>query len=128
MARVLLIEPDKPLATSIKKFLSRKGHLVDWQPDPQGAINSADRKPPDAVIVDLALGAHNGVEFLYEFRSYPEWLTVPIIVYAGVAPQELTSLESAFEKLTVSAYHYKPTTSMVDLAKSVERLVATVPG
>lgn len=126
MARILLIEPDKQLAITIKKYLSRKKHQVDWQPDPQGAVNSADRRPPDAVILDLSLGKHNGVEFLYEFRSYPEWLTVPIILYTNLSAQELAGLEHSFDELTISAYHYKPATLVAQLAESVERVVSNV--
>lgn len=127
MARVLLIEPDKPLAGSIKKYLSLRKHQVDWRPDPQGAVNSADRRPPNVVILDLSLGKHNGVEFLYEFRSYPEWLTVPIVIYTSLSPQELAGLEKSFEELNISAYHYKPSTTMDQLAKSVERAASAVP-
>jgi len=127
MARVLLIEPDKPLAGSIKKYLSLRKHQVDWRPDPQGAVNSADRRPPNVVILDLSLGKHNGVEFLYEFRSYPEWLTIPIIIYTSLSTQELAGSEKSFKELTIYSYHHKPSTTMAQLAKSVERAASTVP-
>lgn len=125
MSRVLIIEADKLLAGNLKKYLERAGHLVSWRSDPQSAVNSADKHRPDVVILDLVLGGHNGVEFLYEFRSYPEWLTVPIIIYSGLPPEELSGTEPALAELTIGAYHYKPATSLQQLAASVDRLATT---
>lgn len=127
MARVLLIEPDRPLAQNIKKYMIARGHRVNWRPDPQGAVNNADRHSPNVVVLDLSLGSHNGVEFLYEFRSYPEWLTVPVILYTNLSGQELAGLEHSFTELGVATYHYKPATSLSQLADSVESLVTAVP-
>jgi two-component system, OmpR family, response regulator len=127
MAHVLIVEPDHQLAKTVKKYLIAKGHTVSWRPDPQGAVNSADRNRPHVIILDLSLGSHNGVEFLYEFRSYPEWLTIPIIIYTNLSKHELAGLEDSLSELTVSAYLYKPKTSMAELTDSVQRLASAVP-
>ncbi len=126
MPRVLIIESDKLLAGNLRAYLEKLGHSVSWRCDPQSAVNSADKRRPDVVILDLVLAGHNGVEFLYEFRSYPEWLTVPIIIYSSVSPEDLSGAELAMADLTVGAYHHKPETSLAQLAASVERL-ATAP-
>ena len=126
MSRVLLIEADYPLAKSTKQYLRSQGHSVRWQADPQSAVNSADKWHPDIIVLDLVLGSHNGVEFLYEFRSYPEWLTVPIIIYSSLSPQALTGSEAALADLTISAYLYKPDANLAALANAIAKHSATV--
>ena len=42
MARILFIEPDRLLGANARKIFKRAGHDVNWQVDPQAAIDSAD--------------------------------------------------------------------------------------
>ncbi len=121
MSRVLLIENDNLLAGNMAAYLKRDGHSVTWHKHPQAAIEAADTEHPQIVILDLVLGAHSGAEFLYEFRSYPEWQDVPVILHTGVSPEELASSQEALAHMDIAAYHYKPTTSLATLAKSVKR-------
>ena len=123
MANILLIEADRPLAASLQKFLTNAGHTVDWNVDPQAAMDSADSQRPDLVIMDLMLAGRSGVEFLYEFRSYPEWQELPIVVFSNISAGDLGSSAIGFEELSISAFHYKPATTFADLSQSVERLL-----
>ncbi len=125
MAKVLLIEPDSVLAKSIGVILNKAKHRVVWKPDPQAAINAADRLHPDVVVLDLALGSHNGIEFLYEFRSYPEWYDIPIILYNSHDNQDVEGLESAFSELGVKSILYKPADTIAELAEKIQQLVPT---
>jgi CheY-like chemotaxis protein len=115
--RILLIETDKVLATTLCNYLGRRGHEVEWHVDPQAAMHSADKQCPDAIILDLLLAFGSGIEFLYEFRSYPEWQTLPVVVFSNIAPGELGPTEMALDQLNVSAFHYKPETSLRDLGR-----------
>src|SRR3982750_184304 len=102
MARVLLIETDRPIATNLQKFLQKAGHDVEWQVDPQLAMDSADMRQPDVVILDLLLAGRSGVEFLYEFRSYPDWQRLPVIVFSNISAGELGSTAIGFDELNIS--------------------------
>jgi DNA-binding response OmpR family regulator len=74
MANILLIETDRLLAKNLSKYLTKFGHEVSWHVEPQAAMDSADQKCPDVIVLDLLLAnSRSGIEFLYEFRSYPEW-------------------------------------------------------
>lgn len=126
MPKILLIESDRILADAVTKILAKNGHKVDWHVDPQAATNSADKKAPELIIIDLMLGGRSGVEFLYEFRSYPEWQKLPVIVYSNIKPEEFSGGSSALTELGIAAYHYKPTTSLSQLVGSVENILKTV--
>lgn len=126
MPRILLIESDSILAKATAKALTSVGYEVDWHVDPQAATDSADQKVPDLIIIDLMLGGRSGVEFLYEFRSYPEWRVLPVIVYSSIEPEEFYQSSFGFSELGISQYHYKPTTSLAQLTESVKQILQTV--
>jgi DNA-binding response OmpR family regulator len=126
MAKILLIETDRILASNLQDFLLAKGHQLDWQVDPQQAVFSADDNQPDVVILDLMLAGRSGVEFLYEFRSYPEWQELPVVVFSNISERELGQCIAAFPQLNITAYHYKPHTSLQQLSRTVEQILAPV--
>lgn len=120
MARILLIESDRIVADNICQVLKRAGHQTNWCLEPQSAIDKADANAPDAVILDLMLASRSGVEFLYEFRSYPEWQLLPVIIFSDITPEEFSASGTGFSQLSIAAYHYKPATKLDELLKSVE--------
>lgn len=126
MARILLVESDKLIAGNLRGVLKKAGHQVNWHVDPQAALDAADLQLPEAVIVDLVLANHGGIEFLYEFRSYPEWQEVPVIVFSSLSAEELKEALAGFEHLNVSAYHYKLHTTLSELTKSIDRILQPV--
>ena len=110
------------MGANARKIFKRAGHDVNWQVDPQAAIDSADASPPDVIVLDLLLAGRSGVEFLYEFRSYPEWSRLPVIIYSDISPEEFKGANVGFTQLNIAAYHYKPTTSITELCDSVEKV------
>ena len=126
MARILFIEPDRLLGANAKKILKRSGHSVDWHVDPQAAMDSADGAHPDIIILDLLLAGRSGVEFLYEFRSYPEWAKLPVILYSNVPAEDFNATGIGFKHLDIAAYFYKPATPISELAKSVDQILQPV--
>lgn len=123
MSRVLLLETDQTLARNIGDFLRRGGHEVIWHKDPQAAIESADAEHPEVVVLDIILSTHSGVEFLYELRSYPEWQKLPVIIFSNVSLAELAASNEGLAHLNIAAYHYKPATSLIELAQSLEQVL-----
>lgn len=124
MNRVLLVEPDQILSKNVCAVLSASGFAVEACKSAQSAIMAADQKKPDLVILELQLVEHSGIEFLYEFRSYSEWQSVPVIIYSQVPPVEFAnSWQIIKEELAVGAYLYKPQSSLRQLLKEANQLV-----
>lgn len=118
---VLLIEPDKVLADTYTQTLRAAGHTVAAVSSAQDGVHAADEQLPDVVVLELQLPGHNGIEFLYEFRSYSEWLQVPIIVHSFVPPAELTGTILQRELGVVAVLH-KPETNLAQLRAAVQSL------
>jgi DNA-binding response OmpR family regulator len=118
---LLLVEPDLIQADIYKMAFEQDGHTVDHATTAQGAVHLADSHRPDIVVLELQLASHNGVEFLYEFRSYHEWLGVPVLLHTFVPEAELEQTVLARE-LGVVRSLYKPETTLDRLKAAVRAI------
>lgn len=116
--RVLLVEPDRILGRTYARALRRAGHKVRLVSSAQAAVYGADTARPDIVVLELQLPMHNGVEFLYEFRSYSEWLDIPVVVHSFVPLHEVAA-PTLQRELGVRQFLYKPATSLARLTAAV---------
>lgn len=127
MAQILLVEPDRLLAECYVQALQAAGHDVMAASSAQAAILAADQAAPELVILELQLVEHSGVEFLYEFRSYPEWQAIPIIIQSQVPPAEFNDNRQLLRgELGVRLYLYKPQTSLRALLEAVDEQLASL--
>jgi DNA-binding response OmpR family regulator len=120
--KILLIEPDKKLGDIYKRALVQAGHTVKWAAHAQDAVHSADDSKPDVIVLELQLASHNGIEFLYEFRSYAEWQTIPVILLTMVSPQSLNITREMMQAFGIVECLYKPATNLKQLVNAIEDL------
>jgi two-component system OmpR family response regulator len=124
MAQILLIEPDHRLAETCRQALEFAANEVITTHSAQAAITAADTAKPDLVILELQLIEHSGIEFLYEFRSYQDWQTTPVLIFTHVPPGEFdNSRQLLHDGLGVQAYLYKPWTSLHQLLAQVDEFI-----
>jgi DNA-binding response OmpR family regulator len=116
---ILLIEPDVKLAGIYQAALQQAGHTVHRASAAQEAVHEADNSKPDIVVLELQLAKHNGVEFIYEFRSYSEWQNVPIILLTMVPPHSLGITAEMLQQLGITDCLYKPATNLRKLVEAV---------
>ncbi|MEO7364288.1 MAG: response regulator [Candidatus Saccharimonadales bacterium] len=118
-----MIEPDRVLAETYREACVRAGHTLVPCASAQAAILAADQSRPDVVIVELQLIQHSGIEFLYEFRSYPEWQSIPMILHSVVPPAEFAdNWQLLRQQLGVAQYLYKPQTSLRQLLAAIDNV------
>ena len=112
---ILLVEPDRVVAKCIVEAFQSENATFSIATTADGAVIQADTKKPDLVITELMLAGHSGSEFLYEFRTYSDWESTPIIVYTSLQiPPNITNA-SDWKNLYVSEVVYKPKSSIEDL-------------
>ncbi len=121
---VLLVEPDRVLASCIAGELA--GRNIDCRivPTAELAIEAADSAKPDVVITELSLGGHSGSEFIYEFRSYPDWQTIPLIIYSSIKIDDSIVTSKDWQHCNITELLYKPHDSLDKLCTIVEQSVA----
>jgi len=124
MSSILLIEPDYVLARTYRQALAGRGRHINLATTAQAAILTADRSRPDLVILEIQLVEHSGIEFLYEFRSYPDWQNIPVIIHSQVPPSEFAdSWQLLHDELGVHNYLYKPHANLQQLNRAVSDLI-----
>jgi CheY-like chemotaxis protein len=125
MKHILLIEPDRVLAETYKRALESENYTVTPVNGAQAGIIATDEHLPDGVILELQLVGHSGIEFLYELRSYPDWQDIPVIIHSHVPPLEFAGSGPIMtEQLGVSAYLYKPHTTLERLLRELKESMA----
>ncbi|MFT4532511.1 MAG: DNA-binding response OmpR family regulator [Candidatus Saccharimonadales bacterium] len=122
--RVLLLEPDRLESRCIADELSKFDLKIDIASTADDAVVLADKNKPDAVILELSLPGHSGTEFLYEFRTYPEWADVPIVLYTSAKIPAAITGGSDWKLLNVAEQFYKPTDSIQAVVESIVSLVS----
>lgn len=123
---VLLVEPDRALAKTYCRALEQAGHNVMWEQKAQTAVHRADQQAPDAVVLELQLARHNGVAFLYEFRSHPDWKDTPVVVHTMVPPENVRVAAGTLLTLGISHYLYKPRTTLKQLLSVLEQIAVPI--
>jgi DNA-binding response OmpR family regulator len=119
---ILLVEPDKVLARTVQGALEAAGHVVHWQAEAQAAVHALDEGGIHAIILELQLAAHNGIEFLHELRSYQEWEHIPVVIHT-VLPRLAPAMgQASWEELGVADYLYTPHTPLKHLVQTIGRL------
>jgi DNA-binding response OmpR family regulator len=117
---ILLIEPDTILAQLYIQALENAGHTVSFVRSADAAIHTADRKIPDVVVLEIQLTSHSGVAFLQEFRSYSDWLDIPVLLHTLIPPASLQHFQKALDEMGVVARLYKPQTTLRQLVNAVD--------
>lgn len=115
---ILLIEPDRLLGDIYKKSLEQSGNQVYLARSAQEAVSYADDVMPEAVVLELQLAGHGGVEFLHEFRSYDEWQEIPIILHTLVPSLDIIFLRH----FNIIRHLYKPATNLRQLNLAVNEI------
>ncbi len=120
---ILLIEPrlvsQRTLISTLPEFDVIVAH------DAESAVELAADTTPALVIMEMSLSGHSGMEFLYEFRTYPDWLKIPIIIYSSLKITDEILSSRAWEKLNINDYLYKPDSSLASLKNAVEKVMST---
>lgn len=120
---VLFVEPQLDLGKLLAESLSGEDTSVDHAFNAQEAVHMADEKKPDVVVLELNLAGHNGLEFLYEFRSHSDWSGIPVVIYSHVSPEEAGLSEAAKSRLGIVEHLYKPLTTLDKLQNTVRGAV-----
>lgn len=124
MADVLIVEPDNLLAKTYQAALKKAGHTSRRVKTAQAAIAMLDKNITDVVVLELQLVKHNGIEFLYEMRSYTDWQNLSVIIHS-FTPPEIMNNQVLSQHIGVAKYLYKPSTSLQDLLQSIDEVCQT---
>lgn len=86
--RVLIVDDNPTLRRLLERVLANQGFDAVSAGDGEEALAVADRQPPDAVLLDIAMPVLDGLEVCRRLRRNPRTATVPILMVTAVGDQE----------------------------------------
>lgn len=125
MAKVLLVEPDLLLGETYRDFLAHKGHVVQWRQTAEAAVQALDNFQTDVVILELQMASHNGLELLYEIRSYQDWQKLPIVIHTVIKAERI-DIKMLKEQIGIVEYIVKSGSSLQSMASALQKINTTV--
>jgi two-component system response regulator HydG len=119
MAKILVVDDQRNMRTTLAIMLRGAGHEVDEAADGDTAIDMASQGGYDLVLTDLKMGGKNGIDVLRRTRELQPLTEVIVMTAYG-------TIESAVEAIRLGACDYiqKPFTEqelLVKVAKAVEK-------
>jgi DNA-binding response OmpR family regulator len=123
---VLVVEPDALSAQYVCDQFAAHGADVFVAQSGQQAVDILDSASIDCIVLEPQIGIHNGVEFLYELRSYNDWQHIPVVIWTLNQTLVHGRFAKPWRELGVTELLYKPHVSLAQLWQAAERQVATV--
>jgi DNA-binding NtrC family response regulator len=116
---ILVVDNDPAFCKMLKDILTARGYQVTTEMEPDQALRSMAENYKLVVILDLKLGAVDGLDVLKDIRvKYP---TKPVVMVTGYgSDQTAASIESGM-KIGAYASLYKPF-AMNELVKIIEEI------
>jgi two-component system response regulator RegA len=112
---VLVVDDDRRFAITLAAALARRGYVAHVAHDAAAALATAQSQKPSAAVVDLKLGAEDGLTLIEPLRrEHPELRIVVLTGYASIA----TAVKAI--KLGADDYLAKPVTA-AQVAAVLER-------
>lgn len=81
MARILIIDDDTPVRTTLRRVLERDAHVVLEAPNGKEALKVVEREPCELVITDINMPEMDGIELIVTLVE--RWPSLPIIAISG---------------------------------------------
>jgi len=79
MAKILIIDDERPIRETLEMFLREKGYEVATSEKGEEGLELIDRDPPDIVILDILLPGIDGLEVLRKIREVAKPMKVIMI-------------------------------------------------
>lgn len=112
MSHVLVVDDEPSICWGFRELLTGEGHEVSIAPSAEEALDLAEQKTPDAVVLDVRLPGLDGLSVIPRLR---DWIgDTPIIVITAFG-----NLETAVQALEAGAFDYLTKPFDLDVAAEI---------
>lgn len=117
MKKILIVDDEPDIATSVKNGLERKGFVVDMYTDPQKALGEFKADTYDLLLLDIRMPKINGFQLYREIIRKDNNVKVCFLTAFEEYREEFNA---AFPELDDDRFIRKPT-NLTDLADRLVR-------
>jgi CheY-like chemotaxis protein len=126
--RILVVDDDRDLVTSVKTFLEARGYEVDTAHSGVEARERLVDRRPDLVCLDIMMDYDtDGFNVAFRLRDDPGTADIPVIIMSGFT-KELDTKTHVFEPMMYrewpAARFFEKPVKLADLAAAIEELLA----
>ena len=102
--RLLLVEDDLILGSSLKKALEKHAYGVDWMKDGEAAIAGLEDLAFDVVVLDVNLPGLNGIEVLRLVRKNRNAVPILLLTARDTSLQKVEGLDNGADDYLVKPF------------------------
>ena len=102
--RLLLVEDDKILGSSLKKALEKHAYGVDWLQDGESALAALQDSDFEMVILDVNLPKVSGIEVLKTTRQKKNTIPILLLTARDTPLQKVEGLDSGADDYLVKPF------------------------
>ena len=121
MAKILVVEDEKPMSSILGKELKKLDHEVEFAYDGEEAVEKAKVMNPDLVLLDLILPKINGFEVLEKVKGDSDISSIPVIVLSNLGTDD--DIKHAI-KLGAEDYYVKAQHPLLEIVEKVTEFLA----
>jgi DNA-binding NtrC family response regulator len=96
---VLVVDDERPILDATSRVLERAGYQVEVAVDGDAALEMLQRKPVDLLLLDLHLGARDGISVLSTMREAGH--VIPVLMISGQG-----SIDLALQAVRLGAFDF----------------------
>ncbi|TXI12987.1 MAG: response regulator transcription factor, partial [Rhizobium sp.] len=102
--RVLLVEDDNILGSSLKKALEKHAYGVDWMRDGASGLEAAEHSHFAAIVLDINLPQLSGMEVLRRIRQRGNSVPVLLLTAMDSVRQKVEGLDEGADDYLVKPF------------------------
>jgi DNA-binding response OmpR family regulator len=106
VARVLVVEDEKRVATAIKRGLEAEGFAVDAVFDGDDGLWMAREQPYDAIVLDVMLPGTNGYKICATLRDEGNWTPILMLTAKSGEYDEAEALDTGADDFLSKPFSY----------------------
>jgi two-component system OmpR family response regulator/two-component system response regulator QseB len=102
--RILLVEDDSILGSSLKRALEKHAYGVDWMRDGQSGLEAAEHSHFAAVILDINLPVLGGIDVLKGMRRKANTVPVMLLTALDAVRQKVEGLDEGADDYLIKPF------------------------
>ncbi len=104
MARILVIEDEKPMRTALVDALQEAGHLISCEDNGEAGLNRARQEAPDLILLDVMMPGLDGFAVCRELRDAGSTTAILMLTAKGLVTDRVTGLDAGADDYLVKPF------------------------
>ncbi len=122
MARILVVDDERSILTTIEAALKSLGHLVDLAESGEMAITLMRKAVPDIILTDLRMDGMSGLDLLSKAREYFPTATVVLMTAYGTIDTAVSAIKNGAYDYLVKPFTPEQLEHLVERVEDYRRL------